>query len=104
MHPFVKQLALRFVDPATQAFACELGRVKRIATTLRLLMNSNQIGGDSSKWGRRRPEPGELRVMLVSFGGAAQDFLGQQRLAPKSDQSLGVEIPRMKRPQPHNAR
>ena len=48
-----------------------------------------------------RLKPYELRMMAVAFGFAAQDFLREQRLPPKRDQSFGIEIFRVQGPKSH---
>jgi len=40
-------------------------------------------------------------MVFVTFGRAARDFLRKQRLAPERDESPGVEVFRMQRPEPH---
>jgi len=48
-------------------------------------------------------KPRELRMAGVSAGRAAQDLLGEQRFPPGRDESPGVEVARMQRPEPHAA-
>jgi hypothetical protein len=43
----------------------------------------------------------ELRMIPVTFGFAAQNFLRQQCLAPERDQPFGIEIFWMQGPQSH---
>jgi len=48
-------------------------------------------------------EPLELRMSGIPFRTAAQDFLREQRLPPQRNQSSGVKIPGMQRPEAHTS-
>ena len=43
----------------------------------------------------------ELWVMAVSLGGAPEHCAGEQPFSPEGNQTFGVEMPGMERPEPH---
>jgi len=51
---------------------------------------------------RVRAKPRELRMMPVAFGFAAEHFLRKQCFAPQRDESAGVQVFRVQRPQSHS--
>jgi len=48
-----------------------------------------------------RPEALELRVMPISFRGALEHGAREQAFAPERNQTSGIEVPGMKRPEAH---
>jgi hypothetical protein len=99
--PFVKQLAVGFLEHNCFLAAANFRTVEGITASGCFLVHGFQECRDSGDGRRVRLKTDELRMMAVAFGFAAEDLLRQQRLAPKRDQALGVEIFRVQSPEPH---
>ena len=50
---------------------------------------------------RARLKPLQLRVPAIATGAPTKHLARKQRLTPQRDQALGVEVPRVNRPQAH---
>jgi len=101
MLPLVKQLPARFRDFSGGFFAPDFLAVKFVAATHCFIANCVQKFCQSRRGILRFGKADELRMMFIAARPAAQNFLRQQRLAPKRDKSLCIEIFRMNRPKPH---
>lgn len=75
--------------------------VERVAAPDRLHTDDPQVRRDTGHGRSRAPKAIELRVTRVAFRAAAQDGLGQERLAPERDEPARVQVLRMEAPEPH---
>jgi len=101
MLPFALELTARNGETTTRARRSDpLGR-EAVAAICCVLMNAAQILTDATNRRRVRAKPKELRVMLVAPRSASEHGLREKRFPPESNQALGVEILRMKTPDPH---
>jgi hypothetical protein len=83
--------------------AAELCRAEAVGAALRFGKHDAQIGVDGRDGIRLRTEALELRMVAIAAGFAAQDGAREQRFAPDGDETLGVEIARMQRPEPRRS-
>ena len=101
MTPLVLDLASSAVEMNGAANRPDLGSVERVTARVGLDHDGVEIG----VYGRTRSgvglEPMKLRMMAVAFGRAAKNRTRQERLTPKSHETLPIKIPRMKSPQSH---
>lgn len=101
VRPFVKQLAVGFFQKDGFRIPRNFRIVEFIPAPGRLFVHGFEESGERGDRFCVRLETDELRVVAVTFGFAAQDFLRQQCLTPKRDESFGVEIFRVHSPESH---
>jgi hypothetical protein len=99
--PFVQQLTIRGGNALNGGVAAKFGLVELVATRLCLRANHGEVPVDGGARRRARPESGQLRMVPVALGAAAQDFAGEQRFSPKGDETLCIEVLGMKSPESH---
>jgi hypothetical protein len=99
--PFIQQLRIRFLQTDIHSARPNFGAIEFITAPGCLGMHRLEEGGDGGDGFWVRLKSDELRVMAVTFGFAAKNFLREQGLAPKSDQSFRIEIFRVQGPQTH---
>src|SRR5262249_36144080 len=99
--PLMQKLAARFVDLTAKSAMPDLGFVELIVPALRLFGNACQKRRHCFERARVRLKADQLRMPNETAGFVFQNFLSQQRLTPRRNQSLRVEITRMQCPQSH---
>src|SRR5579859_4563208 len=102
MLPFVLELsACHFQGLSADLAPTDLLRVEAVAPPRGFRLDFPQVGGD----GRPGPavffETDELGMMLVALGLPREHGLSEQALAPERDQSFGIQVLRMQRPESH---
>jgi hypothetical protein len=75
--------------------------VELVASCDRFDVHRREIGRDRRQRVGSAPEASELWVVPVASRPALEDALGEERLAPERDEALGVEVSRVKGPEPH---
>lgn len=90
MAPLVRKLTRTDWNLLNGANHTDLGAVEAVASMRGLGVNRGQVCVDGQARTRMRTETLKLRVVLVAVGFAANDSLGQQSLAPQSNQTLRV--------------
>lgn len=100
--PFVKQLALGFLDLAAEPGARDFGGVEVVASKLGFVGDAGQEGGDGLNRAWAGAEAGELRVFGVAAGAPLQNFLSEQGLTPGGNESFGIKVPWMEGPDSHS--
>ena len=75
------------------------GLVEAVSTGRSFVMNGSKVGRDRRQRIRAGPETFELGMMTVSAGPAFEDALREKGFAPYSDESLRIEVFRMKGPE-----
>ena len=99
--PFALELTARNGETATCSRRSDPRGREAVAAICCVLMNAAQILTDAANRRRVRAKPKQLRVMLVALCLAPEHGLREERFPPESNQALGVEILRMKTPDPH---
>lgn len=82
VQPLVEQLAASLGDPAAKTGPADFGSVEPVTAALGLAMNHCQVSGQRSGRIVEMRETPKLRVMTVTFGRAAENFLCEQRFTP----------------------
>jgi hypothetical protein len=99
--PLIPQLAVCFVQLNGDAMTRDFRAVKFVAASRGFVVHGFEEGRERGDGIFMRLKAAELRMMFVAPGFSAQDFLRQQRFAPKRDQAFGVEIFWVNSPQTH---
>src|SRR5262245_41992429 len=102
MPPFVKQLAASFRQLAVEFTSANLGSVKFIAAPCSFDLDFSQVSSQSGGWIGQFEKPMKLWMIFVAVCFPMQNFLCQQRLAPKRHESSRIEMFRMQRPEAHS--
>lgn len=82
VQPLVEHLAASLGHPAAKTSPADFGSVEPVTPALSLAVNHCQVGGQRSGRIVEFEETPELRVMAVTFGRAAENFLCEQRFTP----------------------
>ena len=90
--PFVFQLSVGRCHFSRISSTAEFGGVECIAALLCFGVDGGEVAVDRGERPRAGAKAGELRVMAVALGAAAQHFARQQGLAPQRDQPLRIEV------------
>ncbi len=77
------------------------GLVEAVATGGGFGMNGSEISRDRCYWIRASQKTLELGMMAVAACSSQEDALREEGFAPDSDESLWIEVLRMKRPESH---
>jgi hypothetical protein len=101
--PLVFELPAGDDAPADPRRAPDALTVEAISPLSRLGVDDAKVGGDRAHRPARSTKANELWVLRVPACAAAQHRLGEQGLTPQGDQTLGVEVFRMERPQAHRS-
>jgi hypothetical protein len=64
-------------------------------------MNALQVETDCRARLRQRAKAVKLRMISISASISGKYGAGQQRFSPQRDEAVGIEVPRMQRPEPH---
>ncbi len=96
--PLTSQLALGHAQSLRGAPPGNERRVEAITAARRFTVDFGKVRGDCGDRGRAFAKADELRVCTVAARAAPQHGLGEQALAPHSDQAGGVEMPGMEGP------
>jgi hypothetical protein len=101
MFPFVQNLSIGLMNFHRDIALPDLRTVELITSSFRFREHRHQVSCHGHHRISMRLEPEELRMMAIALRLAAQDFLREQRFAPQRDQSFGIEIFWVQRPQAH---
>ena len=101
VRPFKEQLAAGFDERAGGPAQTDFCPIEPVAPAVGFIDQSGQIIGDGLNRRRLRLKTAKLRMPSVTARLAEKNFLGQQSLAPRGEQSFGVEVLRMNCPEPH---
>lgn len=101
MLPLVGELALRCAECDVPTPRTELPAIERIPAPCRLNGHRTEIGVDCSERHWVRPEALKLWMMPVSLGRALEHGAREEALPPECNQSFGVEVLGMQRPETH---
>src|SRR5581483_10074201 len=99
--PLIKELAAGFGNLGCEAGVRDFGFVEMVAAAARLGGKAGKKGGDGGNGAGMGAEARQLRMVAVAAGGALQNFLGEEGLAPGSNEAAGIEIAWVKGPEPH---
>ncbi len=97
----MKKLAPRADNRFGRPCMSNFSGIERIAAPYRFIVNSSKVERNGCKRVRMGPKACELRVVPVAFCFAEQDLLREQRFAPERNQSPGIQIFGMERPESH---
>jgi hypothetical protein len=101
MMPLILYLASCYDNGCSHAHPADLAAVKGVAAGCCLVMNALQVRTDCGTWRRLGAKTLELRMMSITAGVPAENGASEEGFAPQRDEALGIEVPRMQRPEPH---
>ena len=99
--PFVLKLPVGDANALCGSRAAEFGSVECVTASSSLGIDQRKVTVDGGTRRRTTLKSDQLRMLTITVGAAAKDLPGEQRLAPKRDKPLRVEIHWMKRPESH---
>jgi hypothetical protein len=99
--PLLHELAARDRNAIGALRTADLPRGKCVAATRRFLVNATKVLGDRAAGRGLSPKAMQLRVMPVAVRSPTQYGLRQERLAPESNETAGVEVFGMHGPETH---
>lgn len=88
--PFMRELARTDRNVLNNPNRTDFRPIESVATMRSLVVNCGQVGVDSRARVRMRIETLDLRMVRVATCRAANNRLGQQSLAPQSNQALWI--------------
>jgi hypothetical protein len=105
MIPFVEQLAPRYWNclwlASEHSGATNLSSIEVVSASRGFVVNNLKVRRDGLRGIAGLLESQELRMVKISVRSASQYRLRQQRFPPERDETAGIEISGMERPQSH---
>ena len=99
--PFMLELPARDRQPTGDPGAADPGSVEAVAPVGSLALDGAQILCDCARRSAVLLEAQQLRMPGVAPGLSQKHRLREERLAPESDETFGVEVRRVQAPEPH---
>jgi len=101
VRPFERELSSGFRDAMPCHGAAELAGIEVVTTPHRLVIDRSEIGVEACDRIRLVPKPDQLGMVTIPTGPPPQHDARQERLAPQRDESTGIEVLGMQRPEAH---
>jgi hypothetical protein len=101
MLPFISELPLSRAESDASAPRTDLLSIERIPSFFRLNRHRSKISVDCSTRRWMRAKTLELRMVAVSLRRASEYRAREQALSPECNQTFGVEVLGMERPEAH---
>lgn len=101
MRPFEEQLSAGFDQLARRFSNRNFRAIEFVSAAIGFVRKFREITGNGFDRRGCELEPAELRMTSVAAGLTEQNFLSEQPFAPGGEQTFGVEILWINRPEPH---